>query len=295
MHFPKLGMTSRIAALVLIVAVSAWIASQVWSSGPPAPATNPGNATSKTDSGEENAETTPLEKALDLARDALRTLDKIDDYTCTFVKRERVDGTLLDQETLSMKLRHRPFSVYMRFVEPPSSAGQEAIYVKGKNDGKLLGHTTGLAGKLAGTVALDPKGFLAMRGNRYAITDAGMKNLVEKLIKLGETPGLLDGCTVGFDEDATVDERPCTCVEISVPRPKSKPKRRRKEASMLATARIFLDHEWNAPVRFETYEWPDDGKGEPHLVEQYTYMNLKFDQDLTDADFDEKNPDYSFP
>jgi len=195
-----------------------------------------------------------------------------------------------------MKLRHRPFSVYMRFIEPPSSAGQEAIYVEGKNEGKLLGHTTGLTGRLTGTVALDPKGFLAMRDNRYAITDAGMKNLVEKLIKLGETPGLLDGCSVGFDEEATVDERPCTCVEISVPRPpKPKSKRRRKGAFMLATARIFLDREWNAPVRFETYDWPDDGKGEPHLVEQYTYMQLKFDQGLTDADFDKTNPEYAFP
>ncbi|HUY35074.1 MAG TPA: DUF1571 domain-containing protein [Pirellulales bacterium] len=292
MRFPKLRTPARIAALALIVAVSAWVARPLWLSGPAAPPTNPGNATA--DAGQDvGIETPPLEKALDFARDSLRTLDTIDDYTCIFVKRERVAGKLLDQEELAMKLRQRPFSVYFRFIEPPSSAGQEAIYVEGQNDGKLLGHTTGLMGKLTGTVALDPKGLLATRGNRYGITDSGMRSLLEKLIALGETPGLLDGCAVGFDEQATVDERPCTCVEISMPRPK--PKRKPKDAFMLATARIFLDHEWNVPVRFETHEWPDDGQGGPRLSEQYTYLRIKFNQGLTDFDFDKTNPEYAFP
>ena len=286
----------RIASLGLIVAVAAWIVGRIWSSGPPAPVTNPGNATAATGAADDvDAETPPLEKALDLARDALRTLGEIDDYTCTFVKRERVDGRLLDEEKLALKLRHRPLSVYMRFIEPPWSAGKEAIYAEGKNDGKLLGHTTGLTGKLTGTLPLDPKGFLAMRGSRDAITGAGMKSLVEKLIELGETPGLLDGCTVGFDEQATVDERPCTCIEISMPKPKSRSKRKRKTDSTLAIAKIFVDHEWNVPVRFETHEWPDDREAEPQLVEQYTYLQLKFNQGLTDFDFDKTNPEYSFP
>jgi hypothetical protein len=59
----------------------------------------------------------------------------------------------------------------------------------------------------------------------------------------------------------------------------------------LAIARIFLDHEWDVPVRFETYEWPDDLQGKPRLVEQYTYLELKFDVGLTDFDFDPTNPD----
>jgi hypothetical protein len=298
MRFPRLRKPVRFAALGLMAVVLAWIAGKrFWPDGPPAPATNPGNARAvmAADAHEvDGSQTATLENALDLARNALATLETIDDYTCTFIKRERVDGKLLDQEKLAMKLRHQPFSARMRFIEPESAAGQQAIYVEGQNGGKLLGHTTGLAGKVMGWVPLDPKGYLAMRGNRYAITDSGMKNLVQKLITLGETPGLLDGCTVEFDDEATVDERRCICVEISMPKPKTRPKRKNKIDFTLASARIFVDREWGVPVRFETHEWPD-GNSEPRLVEQYTYLDLEFNQGLTDVDFDPTNPAYASP
>jgi hypothetical protein len=62
----------------------------------------------------------------------------------------------------------------------------------------------------------------------------------------------------------------------------------------LATARIWLDREWNVPVRFESWEWPEAAGAEPVLLEQYSYLQLKFDQGLTDRDFDPANPDYDF-
>jgi hypothetical protein len=114
-----------------------------------------------------------LDEALALAKSSLESLEKIKDYTCIFVKRERVSGELLPEERLQMKVRHQPFSVYMRFLEPVSLAGQEAIFVEGENDGKLVGHATGISGQVVGTVALDPTGYLAMRNNRYPITNAG--------------------------------------------------------------------------------------------------------------------------
>lgn len=233
------------------------------------------------------AENPPLEKALALAQNSLDALNKIKDYTCIFVKRERVGNELLAEERLEMKLRHSPFSVYMRFLEPESSAGQEAIYVAGRNDGKLIGHTTGLKGQVVGSVPLDPTGYLAMMNNRYPITNAGMKNLVTLLLKLGQRKDLLKNCRVKFVEDQKVDERPCLLIEIDNPPAPGEFK--------LAKARIWLDREWNVPVRFESWEWPAEAGAEPLLVERYSYLKLKFDQGLTDRDFDPANPQYDFP
>jgi hypothetical protein len=175
----------------------------------------------------------------------------------------------------------------MRFLEPVSLAGQEAIYVEGENDGKLIGHATGISGQVVGTVALDPTGFLAMRYNRYPITNAGMKKLVALLLELGGRKDLLGDCRVKFIEGEKVDGRPCVCVDIRNPRLQGDFK--------LAIARIWLDKKWNVPVRFESWEWPDAAGEKPVLAEQYTYLKLEFNQGLTARDFDPKNPEYAFP
>ena len=244
------------------------------------------DSSAESDSRPEGSQAPTLDEALELAKRSLASLDKIEDYTCTFVKRERVGGDLLDEERLAMKVRHQPFSVYMRFVQPESLAGQEAIYVKGRNDGKLFAHTTGLKGQIAGTMSLDPTGFLAMRNNRYPITNAGMKNLVTLLIQLGQRKDLLQDCRVEFDDDGKIGDRHCQLIEISNPRP--------VDDFRLAKAKIWLDRERNVPLGFESWEWPKRGK-EAVLAERYQYLEVKLDQGLTDRDFDPANPDYAFP
>src|SRR5262245_58578134 len=66
----------------------------------------------------------PLDPALKIAREGLEHIDaKVKDYTCTIVKRERIDGVLGDIQFLSAKVRHHgktnkqdnPFSVYLKF------------------------------------------------------------------------------------------------------------------------------------------------------------------------------------
>lgn len=252
------------------------------STPPQAPQTKTATVAKRQAAAESNQ---PLDKALSLAKSSLEALDEIKDYTCIFVKQERVGGQLLDEERLAMKIRHEPFSVYMRFIQPESLAGQEAIYVEGRNNGNLVGHPTGLK-KFVGTVTLDPTGLIAMHNNRYPITNAGMKNLVALLIQLGERKDLLKDCRVEFIDDGKVGDRSCMLIEISNPRPIGD--------FRLAKAKIWLDREWNVPLGFESWEWPKRGK-EPVLAERYQYLQVKFDQGLDDLDFDPANPEYAFP
>jgi hypothetical protein len=59
-------------------------------------------------------------------------------------------------------------------------------------------------------------------------------------------------------------------------------------------AQVFIDDELKLPVRYCAYLWPQTAGGEPELLEEYTYQNIKVNVGLTDADFDQANPKYSF-
>jgi hypothetical protein len=229
---------------------------------------------------------TTLDDALALAQQSLKTLEAVKDYTGEFSKRERVGGELLPEERNAAKIRHQPFSVYLKVIKPASSAGQEVIYVEGRNNGNLIAHTTGFGSNVIGRLSLDPHGFLATRGNRYTIKDVGLKNLVIKLLDLGKRKELFRESKVTISKMDFAD-RPCTQVEISSPHPIGD--------FRLAIARIVLDDKWDVPVHFESHEWPAEGGDKPVLSETYSYYDLRFDVGLTDRDFDPDNPEYAFP
>ena len=161
------------------------------------------------------------------------------------------------------------------------------IYVQGQNDDKLLVHTPGfIAGRL-GTMSLDPKGFLAMQGEHYPITEIGLANLCRQLIQRGEAAGDPSQVQVKRYRHARINTRACTLLEIIYPVHEPK--------TWGYLARVFLDDEWHFPIRVEVYELPLDRSKGPQLVEEYTYLDLKLNNGYTDADFDPKNPQYKFP
>jgi hypothetical protein len=228
---------------------------------------------------------TDLEDALDLARASLKTLKKIDGYTCVFTKQERSGNELLPEERLALKVRHQPFSVYLRFLGPTAVAGQEAIYVEGQNDGNIIAHAVGIK-SMFGRVSLDPHGYLATGGGPHSITDTGMVKLVEKLLALGAQKDLFQNCQVTIREIEFAD-RPAKQVEIRNPAPVGD--------FRLAVARIVLDTQWNVPVHFVAYHWPDAPNDELLLMEEYSYLDIDLDPGLTDFDFNPDNPTYAFP
>lgn len=240
----------------------------------------------------------PLDPALDIARDGVKNIRaSITDYTCTLVKRERIDGQLLDYEYMFVKIRNRkivdnqvvvPFSVYMYFLKPADMKGRECIYIEGRNEDKLVAHEGGTKGKFLPTVWLHPTGVIAMRNQRYPITDLGLENLVLKLIERGELDKAAGRreCEVTFHENAKINGRTCTLLQV-----KNAVATENLDFHM---AQIFIDNELNVPVRYVAYDFPPkDGEPLP-VIEEYTYLNLKVNVGLTDKDFDHTNEEYNF-
>ena len=227
----------------------------------------------------------PLMPALRWAYSGRRDLEQLSDYSATMVKRERINGKLGEYEHMFVKVRHEPFSVYMRFLAPNKLKGQEVVYVQGANEGKLSAHGTGIQ-KVLGTLQLEPTSLLAMRGNRYPITELGVLNLVTRLVEIGERDTQFGECEVKFYPGAKIEDRVCTCIEVVHPVP--------RRNFLFHVARIYIDDELNVPIRYEAYEWPEIEGGKPVLTEEYTYLQIKLNNGYTDADFDVRNPNYQF-
>ena len=228
----------------------------------------------------------PLMPALRWAYEGVGNIEKLSDYSATVAKRERVDGKLNDYDHMFVKVRHKPFSVYMYFLAPAKIKGQEVIFVDGANNGNMWAHTVGLQDKMFGTVSIKPDGPIAMRGQRYPLTELGILNLTRRLVQVGEQDIKYGECEVKFFKAAKINNRVCTCIQVVHPVP--------RRNFLFNLARIFVDDELNVPIRYESYEWPKEPGGAPELIEEYTYLNLKLNNGFTDADFDIKNPNYHF-
>ncbi len=258
--------------------------------------TEPVYRISKNESSRPDAGAHPLDPALQIAYACLQHVRaSIDDYTAIMIKRERIGNTLGDYEFMGIKVRNRkhengllkiPFSVYLTFLKPASVKGREVIYVENENNGNIIAHEGGMRGRFLPTVSLDPKGMMAMRGQRYPITDMGIENLVVKLIEKGERDRQRGECDVEFLKGAKVGGRQCTVLSVSHPV--------ERPYFDFHLAQIFIDDELKVPVRYCAYTWPKSPGGEPQLLEEYTYQNIKINVGLTDLDFDQNNPKYKF-
>jgi hypothetical protein len=222
----------------------------------------------------------PLLPVIRWAREGLPALEKVKDYSATFVSHERVSGKLYDEEYARIKIRQRPFSVRASFLRPASIAGREATYVEGRNEGRMLVRLTGIQ-RFVGVVSLEPDGPLAMSGHRYPINEIGLLNLVRRLLEIAEKDLAYGECEVRVFHGARINDRACTWIEVTHPV--------RRNYFTFHVARIFVDDRLNLPVRYEAYDFPALG-GAPPLIEQYSYLDLKFNNGYTDADFEIKKP-----
>lgn len=226
----------------------------------------------------------PIVMAKQAIADCEARYKKVQDYTCTFHKRERIDGRLTQPYIMAMKSRTHPHSIYFKFQRPKK--GREAIYVAGRHGGKIVVHDVGLGKLIAGTMNLDPHGSMAMEENRHPVTEAGIGSLIASVARhwsIELTPG---ESRVTFHKDVRVGNRPCTMIESVHPE--------KHPSYLFHMVKLYIDHEHGLPIRFEAYDWPKRPGVSPELVEEYSYLNLQTNVGLRDQDFDAANPQYSY-
>jgi hypothetical protein len=191
-----------------------------------------------------------------------------------------LDGQM-QMNTMTLKVRHEPFSVAMEWHGPAQKKGRRAIYVHGKNDGKMVV-------KHLITLKLDPAESIKRKESRHTILEAGILNLINRYEASWEreqTMGLTDLSVEEKIESIKIGDQtythPCHCVTSRHPADS-------RGTFEYYIAKVYFDKSSGLPIRTECYEFPSAGFPDGRLVERYTYLDLKLNAGLTEADFSVK-------
>lgn len=224
---------------------------------------------------------------IEMARASRDAVLAVRDYEAQFTRRERVGRTLYSGQ-MFMKLRHQPFSVYLRFVDQYN--GREVIYAGPRYQGKLMAHDApGTLGSIVGTLSLDPTSPRAMQEGRHPITEIGMAKMMDQLIHSWEQETKFNDFEdpkVVYYPNAKLNNIECEVAETVHENPKHQVRFYR--------TRVYFEKRSRFPIRLEQYGFPERGRTEPYLMEEYTYLNVRANLGMTDADFDIHNRNYRF-
>lgn len=213
-----------------------------------------------------------------------KSIDAIDGFTTTFRKQERIKGRLLPEQTYQLKVRHRPFALYMKCVAPAS--GRELIYAEGQFDNHVIGHPGGVSRLLLPRLKLPPNHPMIMAESRHPVDQAGLANLIHKMVHSRRMD-------LNEPEEITILDRTETPDGRKWLRSTHRHPVRRPEHHY-AEAEVLYDPETHLPLRFTGYDWPAPGEKDRPLGERYCYDDLRLGVALSERDFDPANPDYSF-
>jgi hypothetical protein len=221
----------------------------------------------------------PLDEPLAMLREGKRAMASVRDYTFTLQSRENVRGVRLEENGALCKMRTQPFSVYMRWLSPRDSAGQEICFVLGKNGdmmrvrSKKIGKG-GLLGSFHSVKYNDPR---VMEHSRHTILEAGISNLIEQTIKHWEFENKLGKTQVKMAEYTCNNRR---CLRVETIRPE------RVQGFYSYRSVLYIDLETKLPIRSEAYDWPRrGGPAEGDLMEMFSYIDLRLNVNLPDSDF----------
>ncbi len=237
----------------------------------------------------DNNNTTP--KPTEVSADPIRNLyhktmarlATLDSYVVRLVRKEVINNKKKPQETLLLKYRKAPLSIYFKWLDS-EGIGREVVYVEGMYENKI--HTLLAAGDVpfmpAGKrMAFAPDSILVRNASRHNIKDAGFVPLVEGLGRaiIGQSKGDMRFGTVKYTAANKRPEFgfPVESLEHFIPVgvENELPKGGRRV--------VCFDPQSSLPMLIITY---DENNQE---VEYYKYDRFQFPTRLDENDF---NPDY---
>jgi hypothetical protein len=215
----------------------------------------------------------------------------INDYQCVLVKRERIDGKLQNMQYMRASVRRerrkggqvvQPFSVYMEYLAPKRLAGRRMLYVEGENDGKILVRKGGASFQFV-TLKVSLDSPAAQRESLLPITDVGFEKMAESFYqKIQHDMGVDksgENTRVEYFKQARINGRSTTRIKVTHPRP--------QDGLNFHLANVYIDDEYQVPVRVDTHDWPQAGESQPTLINEFTYVDLKINVELPDDFFTE--------
>lgn len=226
-----------------------------------------------------------LRMNISLLEQGVRDFQKIDGYSFTFSRQERVGGDLLSPQVMSVKLRHQPFSLYMKWTAGDGAGvrGRQLIYRAGQDDDKLLILPGGLPGRISGTLKLSMDDGLVTRESRHPVTQCGLLNIANKVLPLyRDDLARGTGYICELHDKQTFNERDCYLFQIAYDS--------KEQNATYRKSLMYIDKELHMPVCIRNYTWGIDVNpekiDEETLLEAYSFTEIDLGRQIADKDFE---------
>jgi Protein of unknown function (DUF1571) len=281
----SLGNSARPVLIAIVCGTGLLVAASAFGDQPAQVANRVQNANANTGNA---AAANQLEPFIQLARASRNAVAAAHDYEAVFTKKELVGRTMFDGRMV-IKLRHDPFSVYLRFID--QNNGREVMYAGPRYQFKMMAHEApGTLSGMVGTVSLEPNSGRAMAEGRHPITQIGMGKMMDAVIQQWEAEAKYQD-----PQDPKVYYYPNAKLGGSIECEGAITRHENPQHSFrFYETRVFFDKKSKFPIRLEQYGFPDRAHPQPYLVEQYIYTNIRVNVGLTDNDFDIRNRNYKF-
>jgi hypothetical protein len=207
----------------------------------------------------------------------LRRYAELKDYTSIMFKQERLGKKLQGVETIQLKYREKPKSIYLKWIDGPWK-GRELLYNESINKKQVRVRESGFLGVIPIWIGYDNP--IAQRGSNHPAVDIGLKFMLEVNLdnyKRADAVGDLKRKDHGIQD---VDGRKVYVMENILPRDKSK-------GYYCYRVIQYMDYKNAIEPRVDVFNWDDQ------LQESFTYTKLKLNAGLTEKDFDPENPEYN--
>ena len=190
------------------------------------------------------------------------------DFSCTFIKEERIHGQLSAEQHIQVKHLSSPFSVALHWTKNPP-IGDAVLYVEGKYKNQMIVRPRGLLKLLVPSVLRKPDGPQAMNSTLRPVNMFGFGRGLESLIsvyrqaeKAGDLKTTFGGyAQIGADPETEIPGRKCFVLIRYLP-PKN-------DYPAYKTV-IYIDAEYLIPICIEGFDWDEK------LQCRYLYKDLKF-------------------
>lgn len=206
-------------------------------------------------------------------RDAYKS---VKDFTAVLHRRERLCGKLQPEETILVKFRNSPFSVYMKWIAEPHRT-REAIYIENQNDGKIVVHE--VVSLFNWMRVISPDGEEAREESHHTIRESGIGKAIESLVRVCEAAKEAGDLNLVYAGQDSFDNRPADLLIRVLPQ---------KPGYPYHIIRLQIDRQLNLPVRFVSFNWDSD------VETIYGYTDVKLNVGLTGQDFNYKNKEYGY-
>ena len=194
------------------------------------------------------------------------------DYTCTFIKQERINGDVKPEQTIEVKFLREPYSVAMTWVKNVPVA-EKILYREGHYDGQMLVKPSGFLGSLVGSVLRPPAGEAAMKNTLRPVSMFGFERGLENLLDVYRQADQAGDLKEAYGGHVKVNDRDAIALVRYLPAKNEYPAQKTV---------ICIDLEYLVPVSIQSWDWD----GEP--ASNYVYKDIKFNVGLTPDDFTPK-------